>query len=297
MRDDGPPPNDPLFRPPAEADSLILQTDIGCPYNRCRFCGMYRDVPFRRRPPDEVRALIAAARHGQPETTRVFLADGDAMARPYAELAFILRELDAAFPALTRVNAYATGRAIAAKTDDKLRRLRALRLQTLYLGLESGDEATLTAMAKGETAAAMVVAGQRAQVAGLRLSVMVLLGLGGAARSATHAAATAAALNALQPRLLSALRVVPVPGTPLGDDVQAGRFGLPTEHAVVAELRALVADLRLTGTVFRANHSSNVVPLEARLPRDQGALLATLDRLLAGNRLDRRGPGRTPLWL
>ena len=291
------PANNPLFRPPAEADSLILQVDQGCPYNGCRFCGMYKTVRFQRRSLDEVRKMIVAACRDWPDAGRIFLADGDAMSRPFDELDVILAELGDAFPKLARVNAYATGRAIAGKTDEQLRQLRQHKLQTLYLGLESGDEITLVEMEKGETAADMVVAGQRAQAAGLRISVMVLLGLAGQERSAAHAAATAAALNRLQPRLLSALRVVPVPGTALGKDAREGRFKMLSEYEVVAELRAIVADLRLNSTVFRANHNSNVVPLEARLPRDQAALLATLDSLLTRGKLDRRGPGDLPLWL
>lgn len=289
--------NNPLFRPPAEADSLILQVDQGCPYNRCTFCGMYRGVKYQRRSPAEIRQMIAAEARRAPDTRRVFLADGDVMRRPFEELQLILTELAAHFPELARVNVYATGSAIAAKSAAQLAALRALRLQTLYLGLESGDEETLRRVSKAETAEAMIAAGQRAQQAGLRLSVMILLGLGGAERSHAHAAATAAALNRLQPRLLAALRVVPVPGTELYADAKAGRFQQLSEYQAVQELREIIARLALTNTVFRANHSSNVVPLEGRLPRDQARLVAALDRLLASGRLDTGSPGAMPMWL
>lgn len=289
--------NNPLFRPPAEADSLILQVDQGCPYNRCTFCGMYRGLRYRRLSPADIRRLIDHEARQAPDTRRLFLADGDVMRRPFEELHLILAELAARFPALARVNLYATGSAIAAKTDEQLRALRALRLHTLYLGLESGDEETLRRANKAETAEVMVAAGQRAQACGLRLSVMILLGLGGAERSRVHAEATAAALNRLQPRLLSALRVVPVPGTELHADVRGGRFALLTEVQAVRELRLIVERLELTNTVFRANHASNVVPLEARLPRDRDRLLAGLDALLASGTLDAHSPGPLPLWL
>lgn len=289
--------NNPLFRPPAEADSLILQVDRGCPYNRCTFCGMYRGVKYQRRSPAEIRQMIAAEARRVPDTRRVFLADGDVMRRPFEELQLILTELATHFPDLARINVYATGSAIAAKSDAQLAALRALRLQTLYLGLESGDEETLRRVSKAETAEAMIAAGQRAQQAGLRLSVMILLGLGGAERSPAHAAATAAALNRLQPRLLAALRVVPVPGTELYADAKTGRFQQLSEHQAVQELREIIAHLALTNTVFRANHSSNVVPLEGRLPRDQARLVVALDRLLASGRLDTESPGAMPMWL
>ena len=122
-------------------------------------------------------------------------------------------------------------------------------------------------------------------------------GLGGLERTREHADATADALNCLQPRLLSALRVVPVPGTELHDDVRAGRFSEVSERGVVEELRRLIARLELTNTIFRANHASNIVPLEGRLPRDKPALLAQFDAILAAGLLDANSPGPQPLWL
>lgn len=289
--------NNPLFRPPAEADSLILQIDQGCPHNRCTFCGMYRNVRYRRLSLDEVGVLVAIQARRNSAAQRIFLADGDVMSRPFEELQAILGLLLANFPRITRISLYANGSSIADKTPVQLQALRALRLHTLYLGMESGDEETLTSCRKGETADGMVRAGLAAQAAGLRLSVMVLLGLGGAARSREHAAATAAALNFLQPRLLSALRVIPVRGTELHAQVRRGEFQPLTERAAVQELRDLIAGLELTATVFRANHSSNVVALEGRLPHDKTRLLDELDRLLASGVLDALTPGPQPLWL
>ena len=228
---------------------------------------------------------------------RVFLADGDVMRRPFAELRGILTKVAAQFPDLARVNAYATGSAIADKTPDELTTLRELRLHTLYLGMESGDAETLQRVRKGEDVETMIAATVRAQAAGLRLSVMVLLGLGGRERSYEHAEATAEALNRMQPRLLSALRVIPVPGTELYDDVRAGRFAQVSERGAVEELRGIVGHLQLANTIFRANHTSNVVPLEARFPRDKARLLAQLDAVLASGSLDAAGPGPQPLWL
>lgn len=289
--------NNPLFRPPAEADSLILQVDQGCPYNRCTFCGMYKGVPYQRRTMTDMATLVRREARHQRDARRIFLADGDVMRRPFTELRDILLLLNEAFPALARVNLYATGTAIASKTDEELRHLKTLKLHTLYLGLESGDEETLRRVVKGETAASMVEAGRRAQAQGLRLSVMILLGLGGDERTREHARASAESLNLMQPRLLSALRVVPIPGTELHREVESGRFTLLTERQVVEELRLMVEGLQLDNTVFRANHSSNIIPLEARFPRDRNALLDQLDGLLASGHLDARSPGNMPLWL
>jgi len=289
--------NAPRFRPPAEADSLILQVDVGCPHNRCTFCGMYHDMRYRKMPLEEVESIIDEATRRRPSARRVFLADGDVMRRPFGELQQILTLLADRLPRLSRVNLYANGSSIIAKSDEELRALRSLKLHTLYMGLESGDEAVLAACRKGETAATMVEAGIRARAAGLRMSVMVLLGLGGADGSERHALETAAALNRMQPRLLSALRVTPVPGTKLYTDVESGAFCLPTEHGVVQELRYLIAALELESTVFRPNHTSNVIPVEARLPKDKEALLLQLDRLLDSDTLDRDSPGSMSLWL
>ncbi len=291
------PSNQPQFRPPAEAGSLILQVDRGCPYNRCTFCGMYRGMRYQRLSLDDARALIRSETRRAPDARRVFLADGDVMRRPFDELREILDELGRCLPGLARINTYATGSAIASKSADELRALRALRLHTLYMGLESGDGETLRRVRKAESAEAMVDAGRHAQEAGMRVSVMILLGLGGAERTTEHADATAAALSRMQPRLLSALRVVPVPGTEFHEDVRAGRVKELTEAGVVRELRRIIGGLQLENTVFRANHASNVVPVEARLPRDRESVLAALDALLASGTLDERAPGPAPLWL
>lgn len=289
--------NRPQFRPPAEADSLILQVDQGCPHNRCTFCGMYRGLTYRRLAPEAFRSLILGEVRFSPEASRVFLADGDVVRRPFEELREILEILNESLPRLARVNSYANGSSIAAKSEVELRALKALKLHTLYMGLESGDEEILKRCRKGETATRMVDAGIAAQAAGLRMSVMVLLGLGGVGRSREHVAHTAAALNRMQPRLLSALRVIPVEGTELHDDLLGGRFVPVTEYGAVREVRDLIEQLEMQSTVFRANHTSNVIPLEGRLPKDKRVLIEELDALLESNVLDRNSPGTAPLWL
>lgn len=258
---------------------------------------MYRGMRYQKRSIDDVRALIRRESRRSPDAQRVFLADGDVMRRPFEDLRAILASLGECLPRLARISLYANGSSILAKSEAELHALQALKLHTLYMGLESGDEDILRGCRKGETAAQMVQAGVAAQAAGLRMSVMILLGLGGADQSAEHVAHTAAALNRMQPRLLSALRVVPIAGTELHEDSVHGRFRQLTERQVVCELRELIDRLDLTGTVFRANHSSNVVQVEARLPRDRGRVLADLDALLASGLLDDRTAGRMPLWL
>ena len=282
-----------LFRPPGEADSLIIRVAEGCPWNRCTFCGMYKGMQYKFLGLEKIEAEIQGYGGKANQTRRIFLADGDGMHLDFQELEKILLMLNKQFKHVTRVSMYANGASILAKTDDQLRRLKELKLHTLYMGLESGDNHTLKEVNKQETAGDMIQAGQRAQAAGLRISVMVLIGLAGKEHSLQHAHATAEALNQMQPRLLSALRLIVTSNTPLAKN----GFQMLTEYEAVAETREMIAGFKLEQTVFRANHSSNIVPLEARFPKDKERLLGQLDALMTSGKLDRKSPGALPFWL
>ncbi|MCF7848727.1 MAG: radical SAM protein [Kiritimatiellales bacterium] len=286
-----------LFRPPSEAYSLILRIADGCPWNRCTFCGMYKEVPYRFQSLEEVGVQVSNAGETWPDAGRVFLADGDVMALPFEHLRSVLQLLNERFPKLARVNMYANGDSIRRKTDGQLRELHALKLNTLYMGLESGHDPTLKAVRKRETAAEMAEAANRAQACGLRMSTMLLIGLGGQAHSAEHADATAEIANRMNPRFLSALRVIPVPGTALYEEEQAGSFLQVTEFQAVEEIRRIIQGLELDNVIFRANHSSNILPLAGRFPQDKERLLHELDALLTSGRLDTRHPGAAPFSL
>jgi radical SAM superfamily enzyme YgiQ (UPF0313 family) len=279
-----------LFRPPAEADSLIIRVADGCPWNGCTFCGMYKGVPYKFHGDKHAEKEFAKAAKRWPDARRIFLADGDVMNLDFQTLETMLISLNEKFQHLARVSIYANGTSILAKTDAELRRLKELKLHTLYMGLESGDNETLRAVNKRESAEEMIEAGRRTQSAGLRMSVMVLIGLAGEQRSGQHAQATAAAVNKMQPRLLSALRLVTTPNTPL---YKSG-FKMISEYSAIAEIRAMIQGLELEQTVFRADHSSNIVPLEGRFPKDKERLLTQLDGLLASGHLDKQSPGALP---
>ena len=286
-----------LFRPPAEAHSLIIRIADGCPWNQCTFCGMYKGVPCRLLSCEEIKKEIALAQKIDPVARRIFLADGDVMAIPFDQLKTVLEMLQTGFPRLARINVYANGHSILQKSEAELGELKALKLNTLYMGLESGHEKTLRSVRKRETAKEMVEAGRRAQAGGLKMSVMVLNGLGGQKNTLLHSATTAAALNQMQPRLLSALRVIPIPGTELYDAEQAGRFTQLTEFQALEELKNMIQGLQLESTLFRANHSSNIMPMAGRFPKDKPRLLAELTTLLASGTLDKKSPGPPPLSL
>ncbi len=282
-----------VIRPPSEAESYILQVTYGCSHNGCTFCGTYRDKPFRPRPLDDVLQDIAMAGARLPETRRVFLADGNALFLPTGRLIEIIEALDTAFPLLRRVGIYASARDILAKTDAELATLAQRKLQIVYLGLESGSDEVLRRVNKGIGPAEMIEGVHKLRRAGIRASVIALLGLGGRELSREHARETGRVVAAMDPEYLSMLTLMLVPGTELHRQWQRGEFALPEPLELLAELREVVAQLDgLSRCVFRTNHASNYLPLAGTLSRDKPRLLAALDEALA------RGPSmlRPEAW-
>ena len=281
---------DPVIRPPSEARSLLLQATLGCSHNSCSFCGTYLTKKFHVRPLKELLEEIDRAAEHYGRVRRIFLCDGNAMCLPRERLEKILDRINARFPSLQRVGIYANARDILGKTDDELRALREKKLAIAYLGLESGCDEILRRAKKGNTAAQAVEAVQRAQAAGLKMSVMTLLGLGGAELTDEHARKSAAALNAMNPRYVSFLTVVVLPGTALERDMRDGRFVPLASVEVVRELRTMVEGLELTNSILRSNHVSNLVTLAGNLPRDKERLLREIDERLENPALLRERP-------
>lgn len=275
--------DEPLFRPPSEAESFILQATLGCSWNACTYCAMYREKRYRVRPLPEVLADIAeaGARFGA-EVRHVFVADGDPLSMPLDHWTPILSALAAAFPRLRRVSTYATARNLLEKTPAELARLRELGLSLLYIGPESGDDVTLRRIAKGADAADHVEAARKAREAGLAQSLIFLLGAGGRERSEVHARASGRLASAMDPKFLSTLTLTVVPGTPLARLEDQARFELPDVRGLLTELRWFLEEAHLSAAIFRSNHASNYLPIGGRLPRDREAILATLDEALAG---------------
>ncbi len=273
-----------LYRPPSEADSLILQATIGCSWNHCTYCDMYRDKPdFRVRPlAESLEDLAAAARELGPAVEKVFVADGDALIMDLAHWAPILDACRAHFPRLRRVSCYAMASNVLAKTAAELRELRERGLSLLYMGPESGDDVTLKKIAKGSTSADHIEAARRTRAAGLELSAIFLLGAGGLERTVEHAVASAALATAMDPDYLAALTLTVVPTTPLATLAARGTFALPSVELLLTELRTFVDQARPTDTLFRTNHASNYLPLGGRLPRDRARIVELIDHALAG---------------
>lgn len=271
-----------VIRPPSEADSYILQVTYGCSHNRCAFCGTYLDKPFRLRPMEEVRDDIAAAGRLFPDTRRVFLADGNALVLATDKLVEILDRLASAFPLLRRIGIYANARDILRKSDADLALLRGKNLEIVYLGLESGSDAVLRRIDKGATPEEMLESVRKAKRAGIRSSVIALLGIGGPDLSAEHAEATGKLVSAMDPEYFSLLTLMLVPGTELHRQHEAGKFPLLGPEAMLRELRGILTHTAgLSRCVFRTNHASNYLPLSGTLSRDTERLLALLDAALA----------------
>lgn len=274
-----------IFRPPSEADSLLLQVTIGCSHNQCDFCAMYRDKQFRvRKLADIIRDIELARDDFGPAVRRVFLCDGDAFVLSPDVLTAILVRLHECFPELQRVGIYANARDILAKSDEELALLHSQRLDIVYLGLESGSDRILRDNHKGATAEQTVKAVNKAQSAGIKASVIYLLGLGGAELWEENALASAKAVSRMNPAYLSALTVTVIPGTPLHTRMTKGEFTLPDPAGFLKELRLFLEHTNVKATVFRSNHASNYLALAGRLPRDKSRLLREIDEALEQNR-------------
>lgn len=271
---------EPVFRPPSEGDSYILQITYGCSHNKCSFCKMYRKKHFSIRPMEEILEDIRDASKLMPWTRRVFLADGDALILKTDLLVNILEHLNKAFPSLQRVGIYANPHGILHKSKEKLEELKKLKLSIAYLGLESGSEKILKIVNKGFTAEEMIDCVRLAQDCGIKMSVIILLGLGGDKLSKEHAIKTAEVLNRMKPKYLSALTLMPVSGTPLYEDYRNGNFTLIEPEDMLKELRLIIENLDLEGTIFRSDHASNYLPLKGRFPKDKERLLSDIDYTL-----------------
>jgi radical SAM superfamily enzyme YgiQ (UPF0313 family) len=272
-----------IYRPPSEGNSLILQATIGCSWNRCIYCDMYREKRYRVRDLDATLAdLEGVIRHDAARVDKLFVADGDALGMPMDHWLPILERARAGLPRLRRVSCYAMASNVLSKRDDELRALREAGLSLLYIGPESGDDDTLKKIAKGSTHAEHVEAAARAHAAGMKISMIVLLGVGGTARSREHAEATGALVSGMDPEYFAALTTTVVRGTPLSKQEARGRFTLPTVLEMLGELRTIVDLARPRDAMFRTNHASNYLPLAGRLPRDRARIVQLIDGALSG---------------
>jgi len=272
-----------IFRPPSEANSILLQITTGCSHNKCSFCGMYKDSRFSIKDDKTIMADIDfAARHCRNQH-HLFLCDGDALILPQKRLVRILSAIQTKLPWVRRVGTYANTKCIKRKSPEELRELHQLGLTIAYMGLESGDDVTLKDIKKGSDSNNMIEMGQEIRAAGIKLSITVLLGIAQKERSHIHAKETGRVLSAIDPEYIGALTLMLTPGTPLFEASQRGRFYLLNSMEMLEELGMMFTNTDLTNGYFHANHASNYLPVKAKLPRDKIATLKLIDEALKGN--------------
>jgi radical SAM superfamily enzyme YgiQ (UPF0313 family) len=281
---------EPLFRPPSEARSLILQVTNGCSWNRCTFCEMYTapQKRFRFKPIDEVDAELARVGASGFPVRRIFLADGDAMTLSSRRLKLILESIRQHLPGVQRVSSYCLPRNLRHKTVDELAELNELGLSLFYVGCESGDDLVLERVCKGETYTSSLAALRKIKAAGSRSSVMILNGMGGKRYSEQHAVNSARLMNEAQPDYLATLVVSFPMGTERYQAGFHGEFEPLDQPGLFQEMEWLLETLELENTIFRSDHASNYLVLKGILNKDKPQLLETVRTAI-------RQPGRIPL--
>lgn len=273
----------PLFRPPSEGKSFILQATVGCSHNECTYCAMYRkdEQRFRVRPMAEIRRIIDDASEFGYVVDRVFISDGNALVLSQKKLVEILEYLNLRCVRLERIRMYANVGDILRKGVDNLRELRSLGLDMVYIGFESGDDVVLERIKKGANFEETVRASRMLKEAGIENSAMVLLGVGGQDRSREHAYATGKLLTESDPEYVGALSLQLRPGAPIHKEWEEGRFQLPDKFQMIRELEIMVENTDLTNGYFFSNHISNYLPIKAKFPRDKEKVLAQIREVLA----------------
>ena len=281
-----------LIRPPSEADSILIQATVGCSHNKCSFCGTYKDKRFAIKPKEILERDLAFAERYCRHQKRVFFMDGDPLIMPMARWRWLLGEVRRRLPWVERVGTYANSKAIAMKTDEELAELRELGLGIIYYGIETGHPQVLKDINKGATPEKLLTQGLRVRKAGIKLSVTVLLGIGGVELSLEHARATGELLTRLDPEYVGALTLILIPGTPLAAKAARGEFRMPGPRGMLVELKEMLAATELSeGHRFYANHASNYLPIKVRFPEDKAPALELLEAAINGQ------VGLRPEWM
>ena len=265
----------PLYRPPSEAKSLIFQVTLGCSFNQCSFCDMYRSKEYSERPWEEVKNEIDMMANQLPNSSRIFLADGDALNIQTDNMIKIVKYIYKKFPNLERISCYATPMNLLKKTPEELKKMYEAGLKMMYIGIESGSDIILKKVTKGATSKTIIKACRKAIDAGFTISCMVILGLGGKTYSKEHIRGTAEVLSAVSPQYSAALTLIMEPG--VKDEFMA-KFGEPfvpvSDSESLDELEDLVSHIETKNEIiFRANHGSNAYTIKGTFPQDKKAML------------------------
>ena len=269
----------PLYRPPSEAWSMIIQVTEGCSHNKCRFCYMYKGKQFRLKSIEEIKEHIEWLRPMYKNPRRIFLADGNVLCLKTEKLLELLNYIKKEFPNIERISSYSGPLDLLRKTDQELKAIREAGLELLYMGVESGSDKVLSMMNKGVNQQEMIEAGQKAINAGFKFSCMIISGLGGREFMEEHAVESAKVISAIAPHYFSLLRLVAEESSELAECIEEGKFKLLTPLQVLDENILMLENLELTDCIFRANHVSNHVNLAGTLNQDRDLLIDKLKRV------------------
>ncbi len=272
-----------IFRPPSEANSILLQVATGCSHNKCTFCAMYKGSRFSIKSDDIIFADIDFAAAHCRRQNRLFLCDGDALILPQERLVRILTEIKTKLPWVNRVGVYANTKSIKRKSSAQLEELKNLGLLIAYMGLESGDDITLEDINKGADSGQMIEMGKKIRSAGIKLSITVLLGIAQKKRSHIHGRETGRVLTAIDPEYVGALSLMVSPGTPIHRSWDEGIWQLPGPQEMLEELKVMLINTELSNGYFHANHASNYLPIKAKLPGDKAKTLRLIEQALQGS--------------
>lgn len=269
-----------VYRPPSEANSLIIQLTIGCARNTCTFCSMYMNKKFRVRSLEEVQEDLQMARtyYRDTKVKRIFLADGDALIVPTKRLLKILEMIRTLFPEVERISTYGAPRDILVKLQKELEELKAAGLDLIYMGIESGADEILSDIQKGVNAAEMIQAGQSVKAAGIRLSVTLISGLGGKENTVLHATKSAEVVSAICPDYVGVLTLMVEPETPMAQKISAKQMIQLSPQEILDELAIFIKNLDSKGTIFRSNHASNYVSFGGTLNQDREKILMQIQQ-------------------
>lgn len=272
----------PVYRPPGEWKSFIVQATIGCSHNGCTFCGMYKGKKFRVRELDDILWDIRETAAFFNQYEKVFICDGDAIAMDTEDLLTVIREIKKDFPKCRLISTYAGPKSTLKKTPEELKLLREAGLGRAYLGIETGMDSLLASTNKGVSRTEMLEAGTRLREAGIDLWGIILIGLGGKPLSMENARETARLVNEMRPNHLSAMNYTPVEGTKLGNQALRGEFQVLSAEESLLETAELIRNLDVSGMHFTSDHASNYLPLKGTLNEDREKLLKLIDGAVSG---------------
>ncbi|MEL7647850.1 MAG: radical SAM protein [Sedimentibacter sp.] len=266
----------PLYRPPSEARSLIIQVTEGCSHNRCRFCYMYKCKQFRMKSDRELKEHIEWLKPHYSHAERIFLADGNVLCLKTEKILEMLDYIKKEFPNAKRISSYSGPLDILRKSEEELKSVREAGIELLYMGVESGSDRVLSLMDKGVNQSQMIEAGQKAIRAGFKLSCMIISGLGGKEMMHEHALESAKVISAINPHYFSLLRLVVEEESELAEDIRKGSFQMLSPMEVLEENILMLENMELEDCIFRANHVSNHVNQAGTLNRDKDVLVTRL---------------------